>query len=65
MAPVNGGFQLALDTADRPDLRPQSPSHRYALANTDELFVFDQTFEQRKVKKRRHRAPAPPFRITK
>ena len=39
-------FRVLLATADQPLLRPQDPARTFTFPDTDELFVFDQAFEQ-------------------
>lgn len=69
--PSNTRFRVALDTSSRPRLRPQNPEAPFVVAQADDLFVFDQRFEQRKRRRRRRRrkrkveqaAPARPVKI--
>jgi len=53
--PSNATFRVALDTSARPRLQPQNPEVPFVLAAADDIFVFDQSFEQRKAKKRKRR----------
>lgn len=46
---------LALDTREHPHLLPQLPTRLFTAANTDEIFVFDQSFEVRNEPRRRTR----------
>ena len=69
--PSNTTFRVALDTSSRPRLRPRNPEVPFAVGDADDIFVFDQSFEQLRVRKRRrHRKrankavkPARPIKI--
>jgi hypothetical protein len=66
--PVGNSFQLTLDTSAKPELRPESPTHMFAVTHQDAFAVWDQPFElekkrpEPKVRKRggRRRAAAAP-----
>jgi hypothetical protein len=72
--PVGNSFQLTLDTSAKPELRPESPTHMFAVTHQDAFAVWDQPFEREKkaapaVRKRHGRrkaalapaeAPPPP-----
>jgi hypothetical protein len=55
---------LALDTSDRPRLRPQNPSASFEVKSQDDLFVFDQRFTEEKPPPPVHRKPSVPKRLT-
>ncbi|HTV22994.1 MAG TPA: hypothetical protein VMG12_30095 [Polyangiaceae bacterium] len=38
-------FEVSLDTSSNPGLSPANPAQRFELDRTDELFVFDTTFD--------------------
>ena len=46
-------FLIELDTRDHPRLRPQGPTHLMTLPDADEVFVIQQSFEQKGVPRRR------------
>jgi hypothetical protein len=49
-------FEVSLDTSANERLSPASPSRRYRLRRSDELFVLDTRFEQSKGFTRKRRA---------
>jgi len=59
--PPGSAFQLTLDTASRPDLRPAHPSRIFTVTQQDAFAVWDQPFELTKkpVAKKRTRAKSP------
>ncbi|NNE20044.1 MAG: hypothetical protein HKN10_16355 [Myxococcales bacterium] len=61
-APPGTDFIIELDTASRPQLTPQHPTHLRTLPDADEIFVINQSFELRKAPRGRGR---PQSRITK
>jgi hypothetical protein len=46
---------ITLDTSQRPELRPSSPLRRLRLPKRSRIFLFDQSFEQRKARRGRGR----------
>jgi hypothetical protein len=55
-------YIVELDTTERPQLRPQRPSHLFTLPDADEIFVINQSFNvQEEPRRRKRRRP----RITK
>ncbi|MFW2387224.1 MAG: hypothetical protein ACN4G0_02740 [Polyangiales bacterium] len=52
-APPETDFLVQLDTRDRPDLRPKTPGHLRALSTSDQIFLIDQSFEQRTESRRK------------
>lgn len=46
--PPGAQFAVALDTSDRKDLKPQSPSKPFTVGQNDDVMVFDQKFEVEK-----------------
>ena len=53
--PPGSAFQLTLDTAGRPELRPENPSRVFTVTQHDAFAVWEQTFEAGKkpqIKKR-------------
>lgn len=61
-APPGTDFIIELDTASRPQLSPQRPTHLRTLPDADEIFIINQSFDLRKAPRRRGR---PRSRITK
>jgi len=61
-APPGTDFIIELDTASRPQLRPQGPTHLRTVPDADEIFIIDQSFDLRKAPRRRG---PPRTRITK
>ena len=56
--PPGTAFSVRIDSTSRPDLRPQSPVHRFTLSDRDEVFVITQDFKSRtKPKRKRKRRP--------
>ncbi len=51
---------VALDTAEHPRLRPRSPQRSFRLEDRDTLWVFDQKFSEKPVKRRRKAVRAEP-----
>jgi hypothetical protein len=51
--PSNSTFTVGLDTRSKPRLRPQQPENQFLLGDADDVFVFDQTFLERKLKKKK------------
>lgn len=67
MAPRTG-FQVRIATAAINErLRPREPSQTYTVPDHDEVFVFDQRFEEeappRRRRRRRRRRPEPEVRL--
>jgi hypothetical protein len=65
--PVGTSFQLTLDTSGLADLRPESPTRMFTVAQRDAFTVWDQPFEEEKKKppapakkKWKRKAPAAP-----
>jgi hypothetical protein len=54
--PPGQSFQLTLDTESRPDLRPESPTHAFTVAQDDGYSIWDQPFERAKRDSARKRA---------
>jgi hypothetical protein len=55
-------FQLTLDTSQKPDLRPHSPTRMFSVGAGDDFSVWDQAFAQApkpKPRVRKKRAPEP------
>ena len=52
-------FQLRIATASNARLRPQNPSRSFTVPDRDEVFVFDQSFEEEAPPRRRVRRAAP------
>ena len=61
---VGTSFQLTLDTADQPLLRPESPTRMFTVTQQDAFTVWDQPFELEKPapkpKRRRRRVKRTP-----
>jgi hypothetical protein len=53
--PPGSQFTVALNTGDRKDIKPISPSKLFVVNSQDDVFLFDQKFEVEK-----KRAPPPP-----
>jgi hypothetical protein len=58
MAPQTS-FQLRIATASNERLRPQNPSRSFTVPDRDEVFVFDQPFEEEAPPRRRIRRATP------
>lgn len=58
---AGSAFQLTLDTAERAELRPESPTRMFAIGDRDDFVVWDQAF----VLPRPPPPPPPPRRIYK
>jgi len=60
-------LQLVLDTAGRPELRPQNPSVRFQASQQDDIFVFDHEFvvdeKPRRAARLKVKRPAGPIKI--
>jgi hypothetical protein len=55
-------YSVELDTRDRPQLRPQAPTHLFTLPEAHEIFIVEQSFDLKSQPRHpRHRRP----RITK
>lgn len=50
-APSGVELLVALDTSERKDLKPETPSRPFRVGQRDEIFLFDQKFEVEKKKK--------------
>lgn len=50
-------FKVQLATAHLPRLRPQEPSRTFTVPDSEEIFVFDQQFEEERPPRRRRRRP--------
>jgi hypothetical protein len=48
VAPPGAQFQVVLDTSERKDLKPETPSRPFTVGRHDEIFLFDQRFEVEK-----------------
>jgi hypothetical protein len=46
--PVGNQFQLTLDTSERAELRPESPTRIFSVGQRDAFAVWDQPFEEEK-----------------
>jgi hypothetical protein len=46
--PPGAQFSVGLDTSDRRDLKPQSPSKPFTVGQHDDVMIFDQRFEVEK-----------------
>jgi hypothetical protein len=55
--PLYGGLRVALDTAGRPELMPQSPQLSFQIGDADEILIFDQPFSIKEPPKPVRRAP--------
>lgn len=49
-------FVVSLDTSENPRLKPQAPSKPFAVGQSDEIVLWEQKFEEEKV---RHYVPVP------
>jgi hypothetical protein len=58
MAP-NGQIRLIIDTASRPEIRPQNPEATLRMPDRDEIFIVDQTLEVAEEPRRRRRRSRP------
>lgn len=54
--PPGSQFTVALNTIERRDIKPLSPSKLFVVGNQDDVFLFDQRFE---VEKKKVAAPPP------
>ena len=55
--------ELIVDTSERPELRPKSPSARFRIGNRDDVVVLAQTFQTTKKPVIQRRRPSGPVRI--
>ncbi|MEM9068501.1 MAG: hypothetical protein AAGE52_08340 [Myxococcota bacterium] len=62
-ADANTDFRLKIDTTGNPRLRPQEPGMQFRLEGHDEVFTWDQSFEEERAptrrRRRRRRRPRP------
>ena len=58
--PPGSAFQLTLDTAGRPELRPENPSRVFTVTQRDAFAVWEQPFETGKKPQPKRRARAKP-----
>jgi hypothetical protein len=57
--PPGTDFKLTLDTEDQPDLRPQSPTRLFRVAERDSFVVWEQSFQRLIAKAPPKRKPKP------
>ena len=51
---------VALDTEERPRLRPRSPRRSFRLEDRDTLWIFEQRFSEKRIRRRRKSTRAQP-----
>lgn len=60
-SPPGPSFQVKLSTESLPTLRPRNPVMTFPIGSADEVFVFNQEFnEESQPRNRRRRSPPPP-----